>query len=170
MNSGEDYRVISNVNLYIYIYMQKIYIFLIFSFWWKFGNSYFHWNPYKVFAVVHIFCKLSCWANYIHSSRASMRGREANNLITERIQSRYITLCIFHPTSLKVIIFNWDEQKKKLYSVRTDTELQNHWSWKRPPRLLSPTIQLTSPNHVPSCHFHMSLNTFRQGGSKNDPG
>lgn len=55
-----------------------------------------------------------------------MRGREANNLITERIQSRYITLCIFHPTSLKVIIFNWDEQKKKLYSVRTDTELQNH--------------------------------------------
>lgn len=101
----------------IFIYTcVKVSLFIfknIFSFWWKFGDSYFHWNPNKVFSVVHIFCKISCWANYNHSSRASMRGREANNLITERIQSRYTTLCIFHPTSLKVIISQLGRTKEE---------------------------------------------------------
>lgn len=122
MNSGEDYRVIANGNICIYVKISlfNFFIFFLFSFWWKFGNSCFHWNPNMVFVVARIFCKTSCWANYIHSSRASMRGRKANNLITERIQSRDITLCIFHPTSLKVTTSQLGWKKRRNCLVRMD--------------------------------------------------
>lgn len=39
MNSGEDYRVISNVNLYIYIYMQKKISLFIFLKYFPSGES-----------------------------------------------------------------------------------------------------------------------------------